>query len=151
MRPEDLFANFVLLLFAGHETTRNLIGNAVHLLLIHSDELQKVKEDPSLWKNAVDETLRFDTPIQIISRIAGDDIEVHGKHILNGQQLFMVLASGNRDPAHFPDPGRFDIKREVGRHLAFGMGPHFCLGSLLPEAEVKIALETLFERFPDLT
>ena len=89
-------------------------------------------------------------PIQMISRIAGDDIEIHGKQIRKGQQLFMVLASGNRDPDHFPYPDHFGIEREAGGHLAFGLGPHYCLGSLLAEAAAMIALETLFERFPEL-
>ncbi|MBV9388671.1 MAG: cytochrome P450, partial [Chroococcidiopsidaceae cyanobacterium CP_BM_ER_R8_30] len=111
IHAEDLFANLVLLLMAGHETTRNLIGNAIHLLLMHPNMLQSVKLDAFFWDKVIDETLRFDSPVQILSRLAGEDLEVRGQPIRQGQPLFLVLGSGNHDPAHFADGDRFDIER----------------------------------------
>ncbi len=131
IHAEDLFANLVLLLMAGHETTRNLIGNAIHLLLTHPNLLQSVKLDRFLWDNVIDETLRFDSPVQILSRLAGEDLEVRGQTIRKGQPLFLVLGSGNHDPIHFADGDRFDIEREAEtHHLAFGSGPHYCIDSI---------------------
>jgi cytochrome P450 len=145
---EEIVANAMLLLLAGHVAPRNLIGNVVYLLLKHPDQLAKLREDPALMRNVIEETLRFEPPVTLIPRIALEDIELRDSTILAGQIVQLSIASANRDEARFPDPDRFDVTREPGRTLSFGHGPHGCLGALLALEEARISLETLFRRMP---
>lgn len=147
---EDIIANAIILLIAGHETTRNLIGNALYLLLTHPAQLAQVKADASRFKSAVDEALRFESVHPMMPRLAAEDLTVRGGQIRKGQFVFLYLSSANRDPAHFPDPDEFDITRHSGKHMAFGMGAHYCLGAPLARLEGQIALQTMFARMPAL-
>ncbi|MBA2617544.1 MAG: cytochrome P450 [Rubrobacter sp.] len=147
---EEVVANAMLLLLAGHVAPRNLIGNAVYLLLTHPDQLEKLKEEPSLLNGAIEETLRYEPPVTLIPRIALEDIELRGETIRAGQIVQLSIASANRDPSRFPDPDCFDITKERGPTLSFGHGPHGCLGALLAMEEARISLETLLRRMPDL-
>ncbi|QIN82320.1 cytochrome P450 [Rubrobacter tropicus] len=147
---EEVVANAMLLLLAGHVAPRNLIGNAVYLLLTHPDQFAKLKEDPSLLDGAIEETLRYEPPVTLIPRIALEDVEMGGETIHAGQIVQLSIASANRDAARFPDPDRFDITKKRGPTLSFGHGPHGCLGALLAMEEARISLATLFRRMPDL-
>jgi cytochrome P450 len=151
LETADLMANFSVLLLAGNETTRNLIGNGIHLLLQHPDVLEQLRADEGLWDRAVLEILRYRSPIQMISRQVVEEVELGGKRMKPGDQVFCMLGAANHDPAVFPDPERFDLRRaNASDHLAFGAGPHFCIGYALALAEGRIALRRLFETFPGL-
>jgi cytochrome P450 len=148
---EELLINTILLFIAGHETTQNLIGNSVLALLRNPGELERLRSDPSLAKNAIEESLRYDGPVQLTARHFKDDIEVGGQPIAKGQTAILLHAAADRDPAQFADPDRFDITREgANRHIAFGNGIHFCLGAPLARVEAQIAVSTLVSRYPDL-
>lgn len=147
---QELVANSLLLLVAGHETTTNLIGNGLLALLRHPDQMKKLQTDPSLITTAIDELLRYDNPVQILWRYASEDIEVGGKRIGQGQLINLIIGAANRDPAQFPDPDRLDLGRSQGRHAGFGFGIHFCLGSALARLEGQIAINTLLQRMPRL-
>jgi cytochrome P450 len=144
----DLLALSSLLLVAGHETTTNLIGNAVLLMLRFPDERKRLREDPSLLPSAIDECLRYESPIQLTDRAVVEDCELAGRRLRRNQMVAVVLAAANRDPEHFPDPERFDVARADNHHLAFGQGSHFCLGSQLAKLEAEVALGGLLRRFP---
>lgn len=151
LETADLMANFSLLLLAGNETTRNLIGNGIDLLMSHREALNTLRADAGLWENAIEEILRLRSPIQMISRLVVQEATFCGRTLEPGQQVFCVLGSANHDPEVFPDPERFDIRRvNSGDHVAFGGGAHFCLGFVLAHAEGRVALQRLFERFPNL-
>ncbi|MGQ0632199.1 MAG: cytochrome P450 [Sporichthyaceae bacterium] len=140
-----------LVLAAGFETTVNLIGNATVLLLEHPDQLALLQADPGLWRNAVEEVLRFDSPVQNTARHATRDTIVAGVAVPQHNLVALLLAGANRDPAVFADPHTFDVRRANAReHLAFSAGSHFCLGAALARAEGEIGLRMLFERFPNL-
>jgi cytochrome P450 len=139
----------ILLLAAGNETTTNLIGNAVLALLRHPDQLAAVRRDLALVPNVVEETLRWDSPVQALFRLATTDVEFAGEKIPSGSIVLPVFAAANRDDDQFEDAARFDIHRDTQGHLAFGFGAHFCLGASLARLEAKIALETLLRGFPD--
>ncbi|MGI9590552.1 MAG: cytochrome P450 [Myxococcota bacterium] len=145
----DLLSLSALLLVAGHETTGNLIASAVTTLLRHPDERKRLQDDPGLLRNAIDEFLRFESPIQFTDRAAKADCEIRGKAIRGGQLVGAVLGAANRDPERFPDPDRLDLGRPDNHHLAFGQGNHFCLGSQLAKLEAEIAIGALLRRFPD--
>lgn len=147
---EEVVANAMLLLLAGHVAPRNLIGNVVYLLLTHPDQFAMLKEDPSLLNGAIEETLRYEPPVTLIPRIALEDIEIEGETIQAGKIVQLSIASANRDPSRFPNPDHFDITKKRGPSLSFGHGPHGCLGALLAMEEAKISLETLFRRMPNL-
>jgi cytochrome P450 len=147
---DELLATCVLLLFAGNETTTNLLGNGVLALLRNPDELALLQRDPSLVPAAVEELLRYDSPLQFAARVAKENVEIDGRTLLAGQRAMLVLGSANHDPAQFPDPDRLDVRRSDHRHLAFGFGTHFCLGAGLARAEAQIALDTLVRRLPGL-
>ena len=152
LSDEELRVNTLLLLGAGFETTVNLIGNAVSLLMQHRDQLRRLQADPSGWPNAVDEVLRYDSPVQVTVRVSNRATEVAGQHVPESRAVVLMLGAANRDPAVFTEPDRFDVTRPDARnHLAFSAGIHYCLGAQLARLEAAIALETLFERFPDLT
>lgn len=140
-----------LVLAAGFETTVNLLGNGIGMLLDAPEHLQTLRERPELWANAVEEILRLDSPVQLTARVARNDVEVAGTTIRRGELVVVYLAAANRDPAVFPDPHRFDIERpNAGKHLAFSGGRHFCLGAALARAEGEVGLRTFFDRFPDV-
>lgn len=147
----ELRATALLVIGAGFETTVNLIGNGVVHLVAHPDQLALLRDDPGLWPNAVEEVLRYDSPVQATVRVAAEATEVGGHHVPAGRFVSIMLGGANRDPEAFADPRRFDITRANARdHLAFSAGIHFCLGASLARLEGAIALSRLFERFPDL-
>lgn len=146
----ELVANAVLLLFAGHETTTNLIANAVLALLRNPDQLERLRRDPALIGRAVEEFLRYDGPVQALTRVARAEAALGGRRIRAGDRLIVMLCAANRDPAVFQDPDRLDLGREPNRHLAFGYGIHFCLGAPLARLEAEIALPRLLTRLSGL-
>jgi cytochrome P450 len=139
-----------LILGAGHETTTNLLGNAVVALLRNPAERRRLQDDPSLIASAVEEILRYDSPVQLTDRVATEDCEVAGRPVRKGVLVALVLGAANRDPERFAEPDRLDVGRADNHHVAFGHGAHFCLGAALARAEAQIALSTLMARFPDL-
>ncbi|HEY4279623.1 MAG TPA: cytochrome P450 [Conexibacter sp.] len=150
LAPQELTAMFVVLLFAGHETTTNLIGNGLLELLRNRDQWERLCADPSLAPRATEELLRYVSPVQWLGRVALQDFEIAGEQVSEGQTIFPVLAAANRDPAAFNDPERLDITRPDARnHLALGFGPHFCLGNALARLEGAIVFRALAERYPD--
>ncbi len=150
LSEDELIATCILVLFAGHETTTNLIGNATLLLLGHPDQLARLKSDPALIDSAIEEVLRFDGPTNALVRVAAQDHDLHGRQIREGERVFVMVNSANRDPRMFDDPDRFDITRQQNRHLTFGQGIHICLGAKLAREEGRVAVERLFARFPNL-
>ncbi|MFF4456437.1 cytochrome P450 [Streptomyces goshikiensis] len=152
LSPEELLGMAFLLLVAGHETTVNLISGGVLSLLRHPDQLAALRADPGLLGGAVEEMLRHDGPVTSAAfRHAAEPVEIAGVRIPAGDSVMLSLASASRDPGHFPDPDRFDIRRPARGHLAFGHGIHHCLGAPLARLEGRIALATLLRRLPDLT
>lgn len=150
LTEEELWANAMLLLFAGHETTTGLIGNGLLALLRHPVELDLLRREPALMESGVEELLRFDGPVHRIGRVAKDDLSIGGSSIPAGQPVILGLAAANRDPAQFPDPDRLDVRRAENRHLAFGHGIHFCLGAALARLEGRIAIGAVIRRYPDV-
>lgn len=149
---EELHDQVTLLYIAGHETTVNLIGNGVLALLQHPEQFARLRRDPGLVGNAIEELLRFDAPVQFSRRIALDDIEIGGTTIPSGTFVFTVLGAANRDPAHFGvEADVLDLtRRDAPQHLAFGGGIHHCLGAVLARAEARAAIGGLARRFPGL-
>jgi cytochrome P450 len=139
----DAIQFVVLLLVAGNETTTNLIGNAAAALLEHRDALERVAREPERVPALVEEALRFDPPIQVVFRTVTADTEIAGTRIPRGAVVAALLGSANRDERAFPEPDRFDVERDPRGHLAFGFGPHFCLGAALARLEARVALEAL--------
>lgn len=150
LSQDELLANLVLLLIAGHETTTHFIGNATLALLQHPDQLHRLIRQPDLMPAAIEELLRFDSPVQLLLRRAKHDLELGGRTILKGQPVLLVCGAANRDPAVFADPHRLDLQRSGARQLAFGHGPHFCLGAGLARLEGEIAIRALITGLPDL-
>ena len=146
----EISNNLQGLLIGGNLTTTDLIGNGVWLLLTHPEELAKLKADPSLINSCVEEVLRYESPVDVTGRVAPRDMDVGGCPVHKTQSLFMSLRGANRDPAAFPDPHRFDISRKDAPHVAFGGGLHLCIGSPLARLEAQVAIQMLFERFPNL-
>ena len=150
LSEEELRQNIRLLFMAGHETTVNLIGNALVALFNHPGELAKVKADPGLLPQAVEEFLRFDSSVQQLPRVAQADVEIAGQTILAGEMVVCLLGSANRDPDVYTDPDRLDVSRPFVRSKSFGGGIHFCLGAQLARIETEIALGVLFRRLPTM-
>jgi cytochrome P450 len=151
LSERELLNTGMFLLVAGHETTVNLIGNGVFALLGHPDECDRLRRDPALDRPAVEELLRFDSPVQITERITVADYEIGGVTIPPGYPIIPLLGAANRDPEVFADPDRLDLSRaNAQRHLAFGGGHHYCLGAALARLEGEIAIPSLVRRFPDM-
>ncbi len=150
LSAEELYATCALLLIAGHETTVNLLGNGSLALLQNRAQWERLQSDPGLVKAAVEELLRYDSPVQFTSRVALEDVTYKGLDFPQGTGIGFILGSANRDPAQFDDPWRLDIGRETNKHLAFGGGIHYCLGAPLARLEGEIAFATLARRLPNL-
>jgi cytochrome P450 len=147
---EELLATAGLVLAAGFETTVNLLGNGIRMLLEAPEHLDTLAVRPELWPNAVEEILRLESPVQMTARVASKDTDTSGSLVRRGDGVIIYLAGANRDPKVFIDPHRFDIERDnAGKHLSFSGGRHFCLGAALARAEGEVGLRTFFERFPD--
>ncbi len=146
----ELISMTLLLLVAGYETTVNLIGNGTLDLLLHPQQMNRLQADPSLITATVEELLRYSAPITMTRRLAGEDVELYGKHIAKGDAVYLALMAANADPAHFSAPEELNITREEQDHLAFGKGIHTCLGAPLARLEGQIAIGTLLRRLPDL-
>ncbi|WP_341644338.1 cytochrome P450 [Thauera sp. SDU_THAU2] len=146
----ELLAQCAMLLFAGHETTRNLLGNGLFTLLSHPGQWAALCAQPDGIGAAVREILRYDSPVQYTGRRVSREIELHGRTLRRGELLIALIGSANRDPARYTDPERFDITRGEGSHLAFGSGPHVCIGAGLSMLEADITLRALMRRWPDL-
>jgi cytochrome P450 len=147
---EELFATIILLYLAGHETTVNLIGNGALALLRHPDQLERLRRDRSLAPRAVEELLRYDSPVHMTARIATTDLEVGGVPVPRGEQVIALVAAANHDPAVFTEPDALDVGRRDNRHLSFSAGMHYCLGASLARLEGEVALPALLDRFPQL-
>lgn len=147
---DELVATCFLLLFAGNETTTNLIGNGILTLLRNPDAHALLREQPTLIRTAVEEFLRWESPVQFTDRAVIDDVEIGGQKIYAGQSVRTILGAANRDPAQFENPETFDITRRPNRHIAFAHGIHFCLGAPLARAEGQIAINSVVQRFPAL-
>jgi len=146
LSAEEMLANTFLLLTAGNETTTCLLGNGLAALLEHPDQMQHLRQNPELIPQAVEEFLRFDSPVQYLGRVAKEDLELHAQPIKKGDLVLPVIASANRDPEKFSDPDIMDIERTDNHHLAFGHGRHFCPGSHLARLEAVVSFETLFAK-----
>jgi pimeloyl-[acyl-carrier protein] synthase len=146
----EVIAMCVLLFIAGHETTVNLIGNGLFALLQHPEQLARLQRDPALVTGAVEELLRYDSPVQRTARITNAEVELGGRTLPAGAMVVAAIGAANRDPAQFADPDRLDIGRRDVRHISFGYGIHFCLGAPLARVEGQIALGTLLRRAPRL-
>jgi cytochrome P450 len=150
LSARELQATAGLVLAAGFETTVNLLGNGIRMLLDTPQHLETLSARPELWPNTVEEILRLDSPVQMSARVSRKDLDVAGTPVKRGEMVILHLAGANRDPKVFTDPHRFDIERDnAGKHLSFSGGRHFCLGAALARAEGEVGLRTFFERFPD--
>jgi cytochrome P450 len=150
LSEQEILIITTMLLFAGHETTTNLIGNGLIALLQHREQWQELKDDPALLNQAVEEMLRYDSSVHMVPRFLAEDVEFGGKHLHKGERVMLGLAASNRDPAHFSEPDRFDLHRAQERHLSFGYGRHFCLGAALARMEAQITIGSLLRRMPNL-
>jgi cytochrome P450 len=146
----DLIANAVLLFMAGHETTANLIGNAVAALLEHPDQLALVRDQPDVIAGAVEEFLRFDPPLHGDFRTFPRGAEIGGTAVLPGDRVMLLLASANHDPERWDEPDRLDVRRDASEHWSFGWGAYYCLGAALARVQSQVAIQTLVQRFPGL-
>ncbi len=147
---DEVVGTLILLLLAGNETTTNLIGNGMLALLRHPEQLEALRADPSLTESAIEEMLRYDGPVQATSRIALEDIEFAGGTVAKLSEVIVLIGSANRDPEQFEEPDTFDLRRAENRHLSFGFGIHFCMGSHLARYEGRTAIRALVDRFPGL-
>jgi cytochrome P450 len=150
LSEDELVATAVLILFAGHETTANLIGNGLLALLKHPGEIARLRAQPQLAATAIEELLRYDSPAASVTRVAKQTVEYGGRRIAAGDRLFLMINSANRDGEQFPDPDRLDVGRADNRHIAFGYGPHYCIGAPLARLEGQIAFTRLLARLGDI-
>jgi cytochrome P450 len=145
---EELLSTVMLIFGAGFETTTNLIGNGLFALLEHPDQLQRLRDDPTLMHTAVEELLRWDSPVQLDGRKALEPAEIHGFLLEPGDEFVTLLGGANRDPRVFDDPDTLDVGRLATQPMSFGAGIHFCLGAALARAEGRVFFERLLARFP---
>jgi cytochrome P450 len=146
----ELLAQCAMLLFAGHETTRNLLGNGMLALLSHPEQWQRLQREPELIPGAVRELLRFDSPVQYTGRRVTTDLLLHGHRLRRGDLVVPLIGAANRDPARYPEPDTFDISRCNGSSLSFGSGPHVCIGAALTRLETEACLRQMVRRYPEL-
>jgi len=150
MTEEELYAQCVMLLFGGHETTRNLIGNGMYTLLKHPDAYSELRSDESLLPSAVEELLRYESPVQAFGRVVKADLTIDGRQLAAGSAITFMIGAAHRDPRQYRDPDRLDLRRPHNRHLAFGGDSHVCLGSTLARLEGQLSISALSRRFPQL-
>jgi cytochrome P450 len=150
LSEDELLINCVGIFVGGHETTTNLIGNGLLALLRNPQQMHLLRHNPSLIKSAVEELLRYDSPVQFTARIAKANTEIKGQKIYKGQKVMLMLGAANRDPQQFKEPDRLDLSRQENRHLAFGSNIHYCIGAALARIEGQIAISTILRRFPHL-
>lgn len=150
LSEEEIISVSMLLFFTGEETTVYFITNGMLTLLRHPEQMQQLKAEPALIYNALEEVLRYESPVQFTSRVATEDVDIDGITIRSGEKVLIALGAVNRDPAQFLDPDRFDITRANNSHLAFADGIHHCLGASLTRIEAEIAINTLIQQLPNL-
>jgi cytochrome P450 len=146
LTQDELLGFFQLLLSAGHETTTNLINNAILCLIENPGQLARLRAEPRLLASAIEEILRYRSPVQAMFRMSKRDIPLHGQVIPAGKMVMAMIGSANRDPLKFRDAEHFDITRDPNPHIAFGHGIHFCIGAPLSRLEARIALSSFLER-----
>jgi cytochrome P450 len=147
LSEDEILGLCTFLYVAGHETTVALLANGARLLMLHDDQAELIRSNGDVLPGAIEEILRFESPIQLNTRLATEDLEVRGRQIKAGDTVILHIGAANRDPDRFPDPARFDIQRTNNRHLAFGWAAHFCLGAPLARLEAQAAIGRLLERF----
>jgi cytochrome P450 len=150
LTEEEVYAQCIALLFAGHETTRNLIGNGMYTLLKNPEQMAALREDPEMIRSAVEELLRFESPVQFTARVLKENVEICGQLIKKNWTIICMLGAANRDPKRFKDPNQLDLKRLNNQHLAFSAGPHACIGGQLARLEGQVAIMQLVQRFPNM-
>lgn len=150
LTEQELVYTCVTIMGAGHETTTSLLGNGLYTILSHPEQWRKLCNNPSLMTSAIEEMLRYESPVARQPRVIKDDIELGGKQLLKGQVAFQMLNAANRDPAYFTAPDTFDIERQNNKHIAFGMGIHFCLGAGLSRTEAQEVFKAIMERLPNI-
>jgi len=148
LTEQELVYTCITIMGAGHETTTSLIGNGLYTILSHPEQWQKLRDNPSLLNSAIEEMLRYESPVARQPRVIVDDIELGGKKLQKGQVAFQMLNAANRDPAYFADPDTFTIERQNNKHIAFGMGIHHCLGAGLARTEAQEVFTAIMERLP---
>ncbi len=148
---KELLAQCTMLLFAGYETTRNFLGNGLFALLKHPQQLQSLRETPTLMRSALKELLRFDSPVQYTGRRMLSDVKVHDTLLKKGELVIALIGAANRDPNKFSEPDTLDLARDQGTSLSFGYGPHVCIGARLTQLEAQIAFESILKRFSTIT
>ncbi|MGA9393045.1 MAG: cytochrome P450 [Candidatus Sulfotelmatobacter sp.] len=150
LTEEELYAQCISLLFAGHETTRNLIGSGMYTLLKNPEQAAELREKPEMIRSAVEELLRFESPVQFTARVLKEDIEICGQRIPKGWTILCMLGAANRDPKQFKEPNQLNLGRLNNQHLAFSAGLHFCIGAQLARLESQLAILNLVQRFPEM-
>jgi hypothetical protein len=150
LTADEVFNTIILLLVAGNETTTNLIGNGLVTLMQHPRQMRLLQDEPSMIEAAIEELLRYDSPVQFTSRHPKEDVEYDGYVFKAQQEVALVLAAGNRDPEQFEEPERLDIGRIDTHHLSFSHGIHYCLGAPLARLEGAVAISALVQRFPEM-
>jgi pimeloyl-[acyl-carrier protein] synthase len=147
---DEMVANIIIVMVGGQETTTNLIGSGLLSLLQNPDQLQLLREQPDLMPSAIEELLRYESPIQYTVRVPQEDTSLRGKSIRQNESVIVVMGAANRDPERFPDPDRLDLRRPDNRHVAFAWASHFCFGAPLARVEGQVAFETILRRMPNL-